>query len=46
MTAPTPDARAQALWADAVAAAQVVAVDPAGVGGVLLRAAAGPVRDA
>jgi magnesium chelatase subunit D len=33
------------LWADAVAAAHVLAVDPAAIGGVLLHAGAGPVRD-
>lgn len=34
------------LWENAVAAARVVAVDPTGVGGVAVRASAGPVRDA
>jgi magnesium chelatase subunit D len=34
------------LWADALAAAHVLAVDPAALGGLLLRAGAGPVRDA
>jgi magnesium chelatase subunit D len=33
------------IWSDAVIAAQVFAVDPAGTGGVLLRSRAGPVRD-
>jgi magnesium chelatase subunit D len=32
-------------WSDAVAAAQLFAVDPLGTGGVLLRSRAGPVRD-
>lgn len=32
-------------WADAVAAATLMAVDPVGLGGVNLRALAGPVRD-
>ncbi len=35
----------QALWADALWAAALTAIDPAGLGGVALRAAAGPVRD-
>lgn len=34
-----------AIWSDAVAAAQLFAVDPVGTGGVLLRSRAGPVRD-
>jgi magnesium chelatase subunit D len=34
------------LWADAALAAALLAVDPPGCGGVLLRAPAGPVRDA
>ena len=34
------------LWADAALAAALMAVDPAGCGGVLLRAPAGPVREA
>ena len=33
------------VWSDAVLAAQLFAVDPAGTGGVLVRARAGPVRD-
>jgi magnesium chelatase subunit D len=37
-TAPSP-------WADAVAAATLMAIDPVGLGGVNLRALAGPVRD-
>ncbi len=32
-------------WADALTAAALVAVDPVGLGGVALRARAGPVRD-
>ena len=32
-------------WSDAVTAAHLFAVDPAGTGGVLLRTRAGPVRD-
>ena len=32
-------------WSDAVIAAQLFAVDPVGIGGVLLRSRAGPVRD-
>ena len=32
-------------WSDAVAAAQLFAVDPVGTGGVLLRSRAGPVRE-
>lgn len=34
-----------AAWSDAVAAAQLFAVDPVGTGGIHLRARAGPVRD-
>lgn len=33
------------VWSDAVLAAQLFAVDPAGTGGVLVRSRAGPVRD-
>ena len=32
-------------WSDAMTAAQLFAIDPAGTGGVLLRSRAGPVRD-
>ena len=32
-------------WSDAIAAAQLFAVDPVGTGGVLLRSRAGPVRE-
>jgi len=35
-----------AAWDDALLAAACVAVDPAGLGGIRVRAAAGPVRDA
>ena len=38
-------APAGARWADAVAAAQLFALDPHGLGGVCLRAPAGPVRE-
>lgn len=34
-----------AAWSDAVAAAQLFAVDPSGTGGIGLRSRAGPVRD-
>lgn len=37
--------KASELWSHAIAAAHVLAVDPAAIGGVLLRAGAGPVRD-
>lgn len=33
------------LWPDAVLAAALLAIDPAGLGGALVRASAGPVRD-
>ncbi len=36
---------ADAAWADALAAATILAVDPIGCGGAVLRAGAGPVRD-
>ena len=36
---------AQARWADAQLAAELLAIDPAGLGGLCLRARAGPVRD-
>lgn len=35
---------AASAWSDAIAAAQLFAVDPVGTGGVLLRARAGPAR--
>lgn len=34
-----------AVWSDAATAARLFAVDPSGIGGVLLRSRAGPVRD-
>lgn len=37
--------RGAALWADALLAARLVASDPHGLGGCVLRAAPGPVRD-
>ncbi len=37
--------RAAAVWADAVLAVRLLAADPAGIGGILLRAPYGPVRD-
>ncbi len=42
---PSPDHGARA-WDDAVLAASLFAIDPAGFGGIALRAHAGPVRDA
>ena len=41
----TPGIDPAAVWADAVLAAGLLAVDPAGLGGASLRAGAGPVRD-
>ena len=38
--------RSAALWHDALMAADLLAIDPAGLGGVALRGPAGPVRDA
>lgn len=38
--------RAAVIWEDALAAADLIAVDPAGLGGAVLRAGAGPVREA
>ena len=45
-TADTPDAAVDTdlLWADALTAAALLAVDPVGLGGALLRARAGPQR--
>ena len=43
MTDPSPTVRA---WQDAVLAAALFAIDPAGLGGVAVRAGAGPARDA
>lgn len=36
---------AEAVWRDAVTAAQLIAVDPAGLGGAIVRARPGPVRE-
>ncbi len=38
-------ASGEALWADAMQALALFAIDPAGLGGISLRAGAGPVRD-
>ena len=46
MSPAAPAARPPEPWADALLAAALFAVDPAGVGGVSLHAYAGPVRDA
>lgn len=43
--ADSPGIDPAAMWADAMLAAGLLAVDPAGLGGVSLRAGAGPVRD-
>lgn len=40
-----PAGAAGQAWADAVTAAVLFAVDPVGVGGIVVRASAGPVRD-
>ncbi|MDX2234017.1 MAG: magnesium chelatase subunit D [Hyphomonadaceae bacterium] len=40
------DASAPTPWADAVQGAMLLAVDPLGLGGIVLRAGAGPARDA
>lgn len=45
MTEQEAPAPGPAAWSDAVLAAALVAVDPAGLGGVCVRAPAGPVRD-
>ncbi|MCU0976374.1 MAG: magnesium chelatase subunit D [Steroidobacteraceae bacterium] len=45
MTEQDPQSPGPAAWSDAVLAAALVAVDPAGLGGVCVRAPAGPVRD-
>jgi magnesium chelatase subunit D len=42
---PETDGLAAARWADALQAIELLAVDRAGLGGVCLRAQAGPVRD-
>jgi magnesium chelatase subunit D len=44
MTAGAPDPTAR--WSDAIIAASLFAVDPAGLAGIALRALPGPVRDA
>ena len=45
-SAPTiDDPAARAAWDDALTAAACIAVDPVGLGGIRVRAAAGPVRD-
>ncbi|MCJ2030270.1 magnesium chelatase subunit D [Methylobacterium sp. J-043] len=44
MTAPEPDDPAGA-WTDALRAAALFAADPHGLGGIVVRAGAGPVRD-
>lgn len=41
---PPPGPDPQAVWADALLAAQLLALDPHGLGGVHVRAQAGPVR--
>ncbi|MBK6689069.1 MAG: magnesium chelatase subunit D [Deltaproteobacteria bacterium] len=41
----TPAADPAELWADAVLAAVIFAIDPIGLGGLLVRARSGPVRD-
>ena len=38
--APRPETQASSAWADAVAAATLMAIDPVGLGGVNLRALA------
>jgi magnesium chelatase subunit D len=43
--ASTPDEHAARVWADASTAAALLAIDPAGLGGVCVKAGAGPVRD-
>jgi magnesium chelatase subunit D len=42
----TPDPAAQTIWADARLAAALFAIDPVGLGGVVIRSGPGPVRDA
>ncbi|NBB82470.1 MAG: magnesium chelatase ATPase subunit D, partial [Alphaproteobacteria bacterium] len=44
-TAAAPEDEAAGLWADACLAAALTAIDPPGLGGLVLRAHAGPVRD-
>lgn len=43
--APEPDPGLGALWRDSLRAAALLAVDPAGLGGIALRACPGPVRE-
>ncbi len=43
--AEAPGSEAAARWADAMRAAALIAVDPAGLGGACLRALPGPLRD-
>ena len=45
MTAASAEAAADPAWVDALWAAALFAVDPPGLGGIVLRAQAGPVRD-
>jgi magnesium chelatase subunit D len=42
---PPPASPAERAWEDAMAVAALVVIDPAGLGGVVVRAAPGPVRD-
>lgn len=42
----TPDSGSQDVWADAALAAALFAIDPVGLGGVVIRSGPGPVRDA
>jgi magnesium chelatase subunit D len=44
-TASTQDERAARVWADASTAAALLCIDPAGLGGISVKAGAGPVRD-
>jgi magnesium chelatase subunit D len=39
------DQRAARVWADAISAAALLAIDPQGLGGISVKAGAGPVRD-
>ena len=41
-----PDEAAEARWHDALEAAELLAIDPAGLGGAVLRGPPGPARDA
>jgi magnesium chelatase subunit D len=42
----TPAEQASAVWADAMLAAALFSIDPAGLGGVAVRSGPGPARDA